>query len=56
MAGETNSKLQTYLTNTVFVGTASTDLTFNLIRQLKTLTGDMTARFKSILASAGAPN
>lgn len=51
-----NEKAQTYLTNTVYAGTASTDLTTNLIRRLKELTGDMTARVKSIISSSGTSN
>lgn len=53
MPQEHNSKMGTYLTNTIYVGTASTDLTTNIARRLKELTGEMTARFKAIVASAG---
>lgn len=56
MPEENNSKLQTYLTNTVYVGTASTDVTTNIIRRLKQLTGEMTARFKAMIVSAGTSN
>jgi hypothetical protein len=51
-----NEKVQTYLTVTVYPGTASTDVTFNIIRRLKELTGDMTARLKAIIVSAGTSN
>lgn len=51
-----DEKIQTYLTNTVYPGTASTDLTTNLIRRLKQLTGDMTARLKAIVVSSGTSN
>jgi hypothetical protein len=50
------SKTHAYLTGTVYVGTASTDVTTNIIRRLKELTGDMTARLKSIFVSAGTSN
>lgn len=53
MPQEHNAKLETYLTNTVYAGSASTDLTTNIARRLKELTGDMTARLKSLIASAG---
>lgn len=48
-----NEKTEAYLVGTVYVGTASTDLTTNLVRRLKELTGQMEARWKSIIASAG---
>lgn len=51
-----DGKVQTYLTNTVFPASASSDLTTNLIRRLKALTGDMTARLKAIIVSAGTSN
>lgn len=50
------SKLQNYLTQTVYVGTASTDTTTNIIRRLKALTGEMTARLKAMIVSAGGSN
>lgn len=51
-----NEKVQIYAVGTLYVGTSSTDLTTNLIRRLKELTGDMTARLKSIIVSAGTSN
>lgn len=46
--------MQTYLINTVYVGTASLDNTTNITRRLRELTGEMTARFKAIITAAGA--
>lgn len=56
MPQENNGRLQTYLTTVVYVGTASTDLTTNIIRRLAALTGEMTARFKAMIVSAGTSN
>jgi hypothetical protein len=56
MAQGVNEKVQVYLIGTVFVGTNSTDLTTNWIRQMKALTGNMTARMKAIIVSAGTSN
>lgn len=56
MAQHENDKIQKYLTGTVYVGTASSDLTTNLIRRLKELSGDMTARLKAIIVSSGTSN
>lgn len=56
MPQENNSKLQTYLVGTVFVGTASTDLTTNIVRRLLQLTGEMTARLKAMIVSSGTSN
>jgi hypothetical protein len=51
-----NGTLQVYLTGTVYVGTASTDLTTNIMRRLKELSGDMTARLKAMIVSGGDKN
>lgn len=56
MPQENNGFLQTYLTNTVFIATASLDLTTNVIRRLGQLTGDMTARLKAMIVSSGTSN
>jgi len=56
MAQGNNEKLQIYATDTLYVGTASTDLTTNIIRRLNALTGDMTARLKAMIVSAGSKN
>jgi hypothetical protein len=56
MAQENNSLLQTYLVGTVYLGSASTDLTTNMIRRLLELTGEMTARLKAMVVSAGGSN
>lgn len=56
MPKDDTAELQVYLTQTVYAGTASTDTTTNIIRRLKELTGDYTARLKSMMASAGSPN
>lgn len=55
MAKDDNAKVQEYLNETVYAD-ASKDLTTNIIRRLKQLTGDMTARFKAIISSAGTSN
>lgn len=46
----------TYLKGTVYVLTPSNDLTTLWVRRLRELTGDMTARFKAIIVSAGTSN
>lgn len=51
-----NENTHGYLINTVYAGVASTDLTSNIIRRLKQLSGEMTARLKAIFSSAGSPN
>ena len=51
-----NEKLQIYLVGTVYVGTASTDLTTNIVRRLAALTGEMTARLLGMIVSAGSKN
>lgn len=51
-----NEKLQVYLVGTVYVATPSTDLTTMIVRRLGELTGDMTARFKAMILSAGSKN
>lgn len=56
MPQEVNAKVQTLLVGTTYAGTASGDLTTNTIRRLKELTGEMTARFKAIVAAAGTSN
>lgn len=56
MPQDNNSQLQVYLTTVVYIGTASTDLTTNIVRRLKELTGEMTARLKSMIVSAGGSN
>lgn len=49
-----NEKVQTYALNTLLY--VSLDVTTNIIRRLNALTGDMTARLKSIIVSAGSSN
>lgn len=56
MPKDNNSLLQIYLVGTVYVGDASTDLTTNIMRRLRELTGEMTARFKAMIVSAGSSN
>lgn len=56
MPQENNGLLQTYLTNVVYVASASADLTTNIVRRLRELTGDMTARLKAMIVSAGGSN
>lgn len=51
-----NGNLQVYFATVLYVGTSSTDLTTNLIRRLAALTGDMTARLKAIIVTAGDKN
>lgn len=52
-ASENNGKLQNHLVGTVFAGTASTDLTTNVVRRIAALTGEVTARLKAMLVAAG---
>lgn len=56
MAQGIDGKVQVYLATVVYVGTASTDLTTNWIRRMNALTGDLTARLKAIIVSAGTKN
>lgn len=59
MAQEVNAKLQVYLVTAVYIGTASSDLTTNIIRGMKDLAGsyrEMTARFKGLIGGAGTSN
>lgn len=51
-----NEMVQTLLVTVTYVGTASTDVTTNIVRRLKELTGEMTARLKSIIVAAGTSN
>lgn len=51
-----NELLQVYAVGTLFVGTSSSDLTTNILRRLAALTGEMTARFKAMIVSAGGSN
>lgn len=50
------AKVQEYLNETVYPGTASTDVTTNIVRRLAALTGDATARFITIIKAAGGNN
>lgn len=56
MSQSNDEKVQNYLTQTVFAGTASPDLTTNIIRRLLATTGDMAARFIAIILAAGGKN
>ena len=56
MPQENNSKMQVYFATVLYIGTSSTDLTTNIVRRLAALTGEMTARLKSIIVSAGSSN
>jgi hypothetical protein len=56
MPQECNAKMQIYFDQVLYVGTDSADLTTNLVRRLKELTGEMTARFKAIIVAAGSSN
>lgn len=56
MAQGNNEKSQVYFATVLYVGTSSTDVTTSFVRRMAALTGDMTARLKSILLSAGSPN
>lgn len=56
MAKHNDEKVQNYLTQTVYPGAASPDLTTNISRRLRELLGEMTARLKSIYVSAGGKN
>lgn len=56
MAQGNNEKMQIYFVGTLYVGTASKDVTTSIVRRLAALTGDMTARLKSIIVSAGSKN
>lgn len=49
-------KMQTYLSTVVYVGSASTDLTTNIVRRLLQLSGEMTARLKAMIVSSGTSN
>ncbi len=51
-----NEYLWIYLHDTVYVATPSNDLTTLIVRRLAALTGDMTARFKAMIVSAGTSN
>lgn len=51
-----NEKVQVLLVGTTYLGQASTDLTTNICRRLRELTGDMTARLKAIIVAAGSSN
>ena len=51
-----NEKLQVYFKGVLYVGTASSDMTTNLVRRIAALTGDVTARVKAIIVSAGTKN
>lgn len=51
-----NGKLQVYFATVLYVGTSSLDLTTNIMRRLAALTGDMTARLKAMIVTAGDKN
>lgn len=51
-----NEKLQVYFATVLYVGTASTDVTTSIMRRLAALTGDMTARLKAMIVTAGSKN
>lgn len=53
---DTNTQVYVYLDGTVYAASPSGDLTTLLTRRINALTGEATARFKSIIASAGASN
>lgn len=57
MATDNNTLLQKYALEVLYVGTGSTDLTTNVIRRLAALApGEMTARLKAMIVSAGGKN
>lgn len=51
---DVNTEMFVYLHDVVYAATPSTDLTTLLTRRLGALSGDMTARFLSIMASSAA--
>ncbi len=51
-----NTHLQKYFKEVLYVGTASNDMTTNLVRRMAALTGDVTARMKAIIVSSGTKN
>lgn len=53
---DNDSRMQVYLNETVFAGTASKDVTTNIVRRLGALTGEATARFIAIIKAAGGNN
>lgn len=56
MPQEVNAVVQTFLKVTVYLGVSSDDATTTLIRRLNELSGDMTARWKAVIAAAGTSN
>ena len=56
MPQDANAKVQIYAKAVAYVGTASNDLTYNVYHQMvdRGATREMTARFRAMLAAAGA--
>ena len=56
MPQDCNDKMAVYFDQVLYPGTDSIDLTTNLLRRLKALSGEMTARFKQVIVAAGSSN
>lgn len=57
MAVALEAMLQIYFKNVLYVGTASNDVTTNLVRRIGQLTHpEITARVKAIIVAAGTSN
>lgn len=58
MPQDVNAKLQVYAKNTLYIGTASNDLSYNIFHRMTDLaaTREMTARLKAMIVAAGTSN